>query len=467
MTLENEIRGGESARLEFKEARPKDSLKFTKTVVAFANGRGGRIIFGVEDGTGRIVGIPREKVFAEMDAITDAIANSCKPSVPISVRAATVGQNVVVVLDVASGDKTPYYIESLGIRKGTFVRVGATSRQAEEYRLKGLILSGENLSFDRQPVSKIKLMPSDVAGVCLLMTEVAKRNCTSDDERKSVKPMTPERMESMELLARSGKHVVPTYGYCFVAGLVAPGILEPRIKCGMFRGTEKGDFIDKRDCSGAIVDQIDQAYQFVVRNIRVGSEIVGTGRRDIYELPLSAIREAICNAVFHRDYLEPSSVYVALYDDRLEILSPGELVRGITLDDAKNGFSKLRNHALGMALEYMKEVEGWGGGVSRYFTACAALGLDKPFVGEEAGFFKVVFYRRKKLASWMRGEPISEPISERLLRAISATPGISKPQLVDKVGKSRATVTRALSGLCREGSIEYRGSKKTGGYFPV
>lgn len=214
-----------------------------------------------------------------------------------------------------------------------------------------------------------------------------------------------------------------------------------------------------RNCEGGIVEQIDQAYQFVIRNIRMGSEIVGTGRRDKYELPLSTIREAICNAVFHRDYLEPSSVYVALYDDRLEVLSPGELVKGITLEDAKNGFSKLRNHSLGLVLEYMKEVEGWCGGILRYFTACEDMGLPKPFVGEEVGFFKVVFYRRKA------NEPISEPINVVLMQMIRDEPGIAKPQLVVKVGKSRATVTRALAALRKKGNIEYHGSKKTGGYY--
>ena len=351
MTLEKEIAGGESARLEFKEARTKDSLKYTKTVVSFANGRGGRIVFGVEDTSGKIVGIPKEKVFAEMDAIVDAIANTCRPPVPCA--------------------------------------------------------------------------------------------------RSALK----------------SSRLIPTFGYCFVAGIVASGILEPRIKCGMFRGTAKGDFIDRRTCEGTIVEQVDQAYQFVVRNIRVGSEIVGTGRRDIYELPLSSIREAICNAVFHRDYLEPSSVYVALYDDRLEILSPGELVKGITLEDAKSGFSKLRNHSVGLALEYMKEVEGWGGGVSQYFSDCEAFGLPRPYVGEEAGFFKVVFYRKRSSKDGKRFEPINEPISEALRRMIDAAPGISKPQLVVKIGKSRATVTRALAILCKSGNVEYRGSKKTGGYY--
>ena len=227
-------------------------------------------------------------------------------------------------------------------------------------------------------------------------TEIAKKNCRTEEERRNVKAMTEKRLVSMGLLLGKSGRVVPSYGYYIVSGEPAPGIMQPKIKCGVFRGVQKGDFVDRRTCEGSAVAQIEEAYAFLLRNIRVGSEIVGTQRRDVYELPLDSIREAICNAVFHRDYLEPSSIYVALYDDRLEILSPGELVKDFSLEDAMNGFSKLRNNALGDALEYMKEVEAWGGGVSRYFTACAASGLPPPTVSEEASFFKVVFWRQTK-----------------------------------------------------------------------
>ena len=396
MTLLEEIQNGENVALEFKEARPKDSLKFTKTVVAFANGRGGRILFGVEDKTGRLVGIPRDKVATEMDAIADTVANTCTPSVAIDLKPTTLEGKVLIALDVRSGDKTPYYVKSLGIRKGTFIRIGATTRNVEEHKLKSLIIAGENLSFDKQPVKGARVTKKDVEALCRMMTEIAKKNCRTEEERRNVKTMTEKRLVSMGLLLRKSGRVVPSYGYYIVSGEPAPGIMQPKIKCGVFRGVQKGDFVDRRTCEGSAVAQIEEAYAFLLRNIRVGSEIVGTQRRDIYELPLDSIREAICNAVFHRDYLEPSSIYVALYDDRLEILSPGELVKDFSLEDAMNGFSKLRNNALGDALEYMKEVEAWGGGVSRYFTACAASGLPPPTVSEEAGFFKVVFWRQTK-----------------------------------------------------------------------
>ena len=233
------------------------------------------------------------------------------------------------------------------------------------------------------------------------------------------------------------------------------------------------------------MEQIDEAFDFVLRNIRVGSELVGTARREVYELPLDAIREAICNAAFHRDYLAPSSIYVAIYDDRLEVVSPGGLVRDITLEDALNGFSKIRNFKIGAALEYMKAVEGWGGGVSRFREACRDMGLPPPLVEEDGGCFKVVFQRRVKgsstgktargtisgtISGTINGRingTINDMINEVVLRLVEATPGLSAQGMVVATGKSLRSVMRALATLQREGKIEHRGSKKTGGYYPV
>ena len=212
--------------------------------------------------------------------------------------------------------------------------------------------------------------------------------------------------------------------------------------------------------------------------MRVGSELVGTRRRDVYELPVGTVREAICNAVFHRNYLEPSEVYVALYDDRLEITSPGGLVRDMTIEQAEHGYSKIRNDGLALALSYMKEVEGWGGGVARYFTDWTAAGLPRPKLEETPGFFKVVFERKKKSNETVNEtvkEPLNEPLNETVnepvkmavVQAVRKTPGIRRPALMRIVGKSRSTLTRILSDLSAQGLIEHRGSDKTGGYFSV
>lgn len=474
--------------MEFKEARPKDSLKFIKTVIAFANGRGGRILFGVEDKTGRIVGVPRDKVAAEMDAIADAVANTCVPAITIDIKPTTYEGKVLIALDVKSGDKTPYYVKSLGIRKGTFIRIGATTRNVEEHKLKGLILAGENLSFDRQPVKGGCVTKDEVESMCRMMTEVAKKNCRSEEERKNVKAMSENRLVSMGLLVKKSKKLVPSYGYYILSGEPAQEIMQPKIKCGVFRGTRKGSFVDRRTCEGGAVSQIEEAYSFLLRNIRVGSEIVGTQMRDVYEFPLSSIREAICNAVFHRDYLEPSSIYVALYDDRLEILSPGGLMKDFSLEDAKNGFSKIRNNALGDALEYMKEVEAWGGGVSRYIFECESFGLKSPTISEEAGFFKVVFWRRlKDIDKPIKENDISgqdnvpmggilngtlgtlsgtlKSSDETVFAYIAERPGCQASAIIVDLSIPRDTLNKIMKRLIDGGLVERRGSKKTGGYY--
>ena len=395
MTLLEEIANGESATLEFKESRPKDSLKYTKTVVAFANGRGGRVLFGVENGTGVVKGIDNAIVQKEMDAIADTIANCCTPEVLPEITLANVDGKSVIVVNVRGGLKTPYYVRKLGIRRGTFQRIGATTREVEEYTLKSLILDGENQSFDRQIAKGVKMTKREVSSTCRMMTETARQNCEDSGRNVDIKAMTAVRLESLGLLVDDNGIMRPTYALCLVAGKSAPGIIVPRIKCGVFRGLTKGDFEDHADFEGSVTEQIEQAFQFVKRNLRVRSCLTeeNTGRKDIYEIPLDSVREAICNAVFHRNYLEPSNVYVALFADRLEILSPGGLLKEITIEEVKRGHSKIRNKGLADALVYMHEVESWGGGVARYFSAMKNAGLPPPIAEEQDGFFKVVFWR--------------------------------------------------------------------------
>ena len=482
MTLREEILAGESAELEFKEARPKDALKYVKTAVAFANGRGGRLIFGVENETRNVVGVDPETVFREVDAIVDTISNDCDPAISLTTKIANVENRPLIVVEVAPGRHTPYYVRKFGMKDGTYVRVGATTRLAEPAVLKTLLIEGENKSFDLLPVKGRVVTKAEATRTARMMTKTARENCLDEEEAKRIKPMTVERLVSMGLLCETRGKLVPTNGYLIVAGEDVPGIRPPRVRCRAYRGTDKTVWYDQRECEGPIAEQIHDAYAFVCKNMRVGSELVETRRRDVYELPVGSVREAICNAVFHRNYLEPSEVYVALYDDRLEITSPGGLVRDMTIEQAEHGYSKIRNDGLALALSYMKEVEGWGGGVARYFTDWTAAGLPRPKLEETPGFFKVVFERKKKSdvspneslneplnepVNEPLNEPVNEPVKMAVVREIRKSPGISRPALMRVIGKSRATMTRILSELVERGIIEHRGSDKTGGYFPT
>ena len=121
-------------------------------------------------------------------------------------------------------------------------------------------------------------------------------------------------------------------------------------------------FIDRREYTGPLWKQIDEAFQFVLRNIHLGATIVGIYRQDVYEIPPDAIRELIINAMVHRSYLDHGTIQVAVYDNRLEITSPGKLPMGQTMERMKEGYSKIRNEALAHAFAYMNLIEHWGSG---------------------------------------------------------------------------------------------------------
>lgn len=142
---------------------------------------------------------------------------------------------------------------------------------------------------------------------------------------------------------------------------------------------------------------MEDAYQFVLRNIRLGARIEGIYRKDIYELPPDSIRELIINAVMNCSFLQSSHVQVAIYDDRLEITSPGGLLPGVTIERMKEGYSQIRNRSLAHAFSYMNLIEGWGTGIPRLLCEMEEYGLKEPeFIDMEMAL-RINLYRSNKV----------------------------------------------------------------------
>ena len=145
----NDIISGESEYLEFKQEVPKKSEVYMKTVVAFANGSGGKIVFGVEDSTFKVVGINQEDAFSIMDGITSAICDSCTPMITPIVTLASVEEKVVIVVNIMPGSQRPYYLTAKGKENGTYIRVSGTTRPADSFVLRELEFEGVNRCFDQ------------------------------------------------------------------------------------------------------------------------------------------------------------------------------------------------------------------------------------------------------------------------------------------------------------------------------
>ena len=186
---EDSLFSGESKNIEYKVAVPKKSEKYMKTVVAFANGNGGKIVFGIDDKTLEVVGMDEDNIFKTMDAITNAISDSCEPRIRPDVTLQTINNKTVIVVEILPGAMRPYYIKSEGMTEGTYMRVSGTTRLVEEYMLKELILEGQNRYFDSEPCRDFKVTDEDIQNLCKIMKKTAIKNTWQDSEKQRLKTL--------------------------------------------------------------------------------------------------------------------------------------------------------------------------------------------------------------------------------------------------------------------------------------
>ena len=377
MTTNEEIQKGESRTMEFKKELPKESHKWLKTVVAFANGAGGKIMIGVSNQR-EIPGISEETdIFELKDGICDSIGQACEPQVMFDVNAETVDGKQILVIQVYPGNATPYFLKSFGKENGTFVRLGATTRQADITTLDELYNRGKHVFYDEFPDPELEVSEKDIEYLCKDFSDRAERKITRKD------------LENLHLLIGKDKNT----GTNALAILLGRHGFSSRIQCAQFKGTEKVVFLDKKEFEGPLCEQIDGAFNFVLSHINMALEIEGVVHKEKYELPPAAIRELIINAVVHRNYQQHSSVQVAVYDDRVEISSPGGMYGSLTLEEALGGRSSLRNETLARTLEKIGIIEGWGSGFKRIFDLCDAQGIERPVFEEIGDMLRVNFYR--------------------------------------------------------------------------
>ena len=475
---EDKLFSGESKNVEYKVAVPDKSEKYMKTVVAFANGRGGKIVFGIDDKTLKIVEMDTDNIYKTMDAITNAISDACEPTIRPDVALQTVKDKTVIVVEISPGIQRPYYIKSQGMVEGTYVRVSGTTRHVEGYMLKELILEGQNRYFDSEICRNMTVSDSEIDELCISMKEIAVKNTWQDSEKAKIKDITKNVLISWGVLKQVDEAVYPTNAYALLTGQMQQ---QPVIQCGVFKGTNRAHFVDRREFEGSVQEQMEAAYQYVLEKINMGMEIKGMYRQDVYELPTDSIREVIANAVAHRSYLEPGNIQVALFDDRLEVTSPGMLLNNVTISKMMEGYSKPRNPAIARAFAYMKIIEKWGTGIPRLFEACEEYGLPKPELIDFDGDFRVNMYRKRNINKEIdrksnintetNTETNTEPqdtdteTADRIIAIMREHPAITVKKIAEQLKLSVGGVRYHVNKMKKDGLVEHIGSSKKGTWF--
>ena len=461
-SLLREISDGETKTLELKEALPPKSEKYVKTLIAFANSAGGKLIVGVRDEDGEIVGVANASQVA--DAIANALSDLCEPLLAPRIRIEQFEGREIVIAEVQPGPSVPYHLKGKDVDKGTYVRVGATTRMADETALKELLLRGSSQSYDEQVCPEEPFLEEEAQ---LLCEEINRRR--ADDGRRKA---TIRNLENWGLVKLIDGKRVPTRALIL---LTNNSYRFARIQCAQFKGSDRVVFLDRREYGGPLYEQVDEAVQFVLRNIRLGAEIKGLYRKDEYELPPEAIREAIVNAVVHRNLQSNSCVQVALFDDRLEVTSPGALFGGITIEQALEGATALRNPLIAEVFMQMDLFESWGTGLRRIKDACEEAGLPEPEFREIGNMFRVNIFRREReevanedVLSHGKGQNVPLETFAKLndneriaLRLVAKEGRVTTARLVEKLGVSKPTASRVLKNLADAGLLIWHGKNRT------
>ncbi|MCL8009364.1 putative DNA binding domain-containing protein [Gelidibacter japonicus] len=353
MKIETLIQQPEGRDLEFKEILPSKA-DLNKTIVAFANDSGGILLLGIKDVPRAIVGIDESDLFKLEESISASIIDSCSPTILPDISFLRVGDKYLLKIKIAKGNNPPYHLKSKGIEAGTYIRVGSSNRLANQELIEELNRKRNNISFDSLPVYAKALETVNLDTLEKHFDEKAKEK------------LTPTILKKLNLIYQEHGNNYPTNALILLSDDILKEQIFPysKIECAKFKGDIPGDFIDQKTIDGPLSIQAEQAYQFVLRHISKNSEFEGVYRKDRWEYPIVALREVIRNAIIHRDYaLSGKDIKIAIFDTKIEITSPGNLLPTVDFNEMDSGQSDIRNRILAPIFKKLGIIEQWGNGL--------------------------------------------------------------------------------------------------------
>lgn len=352
----------ESEVVELKEIYTPD-LK--KEIISFANTNGGTILIGVQ-GNGNIIGIDNADFVIQQ--IANSIRNSIRPDITMftNIELLKYEDKTYIKLTVEQGTKRPYYLSDKGLKpSGVYVRSGTTSAPASEDAIRMMIKATDGDTFETNRS---------------LIQELTFNSLSKEMEKRNFE-FTEVQMKNLGILSSDSIFTN--------MGLLVSDQCKHSIKFAVFQGTDKLIFKDRKEFTGSLFEQLADAYKtidFYNGTMASFHDLLRTDERDY---PEDAVREALLNAIVHRDYCFSGSTLINLYANRLEIISLGGLVSGLSLKAAMLGASQPRNEKLANLFYRMKLIEAYGTGLSKIISCYKGLPAQPKFESVE-GAFQVV-----------------------------------------------------------------------------
>ncbi|GHV70527.1 transcriptional regulator [Spirochaetia bacterium] len=370
--LQETIKGGESSKVQFKERLPHpDSL--AHELIAFSNSQGGVIIFGVNDKTGALNGLSFSEIQQLNQQLVNVASQKVYPPVYLETDTVSVNGNQLVIVTVAEGLSKPYK-DSNGI---IYVKNGSDKRKVTSNDEIARLLRSRNLFADEMEIFDSSIKDVDE----WLFSEYFTKEFGMTYGEKGL---------SLEEALAAKK--VMRNGHLTLAGLMffgrEPQVFRPvfTIKTVTFEGNDIGgcNYRSKPgDLTGPIPYLYQQAMQYLKSSIRYLQNGQGFNSHGIPEVSLIALEEVLQNALIHRDYFKSAPVRLLVFDNRIEIISPGKLPNSLTVDEIKYGNPVTRNHQIAYFASRTLPYTGLGSGIRRALENQPDMELVNDVEGEQ------------------------------------------------------------------------------------
>ncbi|MCK5848938.1 MAG: putative DNA binding domain-containing protein [Caldisericia bacterium] len=423
----------ESSLVELKQQIVSD---IRKTIVAFANTAGGTIYIGIDD-DGIVVGIAKPD--EEMLQVSNMIRDAIRPDITMFVsckKENIKGKNVIKV-SVQRGTECPYYLTKKGLKpSGVYVRQGTSSVPASEFAIRMMIKESDGDKFEA-----VRSLDQN-----LTFTEAAQEFL--------------KRRVSFGINQYTALKIVNSDGLYTNLGLLLSDQCVHSIKMAVFDGISKSTFIDRREFNGSLLRQMNETYDYISQHNKIKAEFSGLVRIDQRDYPEEALREVLLNSIVHRDHSYSASILVSLFNDRMEFVSVGGLLKGISLKDIMLGISFSRNENLASVFYRLKLIEAYGTGMSKIFNSydnCAV----KPNVEVSDNAFKFTLPNR----NFVGKKNLLTDQEKIIIEQLSKKTKMTRMEVQSVLGISQTMSGLLLKKLINSGHVNVEGKGKSTKYF--
>ncbi len=446
MNIKTIIAKGESEVLELKETlQLKDEIGVS--ISAFSNLKGGIILVGVSD-EAKPKGIQLGK--KTLTKLAEYIKRNTDPFVYPQIKSHKIENKTIISIKVEESREKPVFF-----RGRVYKRVGDTSQRVTSAEIRKLAKGpGQKFLWDEQMCERAKLEDIDKNKVKRFLENVKFERRLGINPNLSVE----EALEKLNLITEGG---ITNAGVLLFGKNPQKFFLQAEIKCARFKGTEPLEFIDMKVFSGNIIDQTEDALEFIKEHIKLHAEIKGTERLETWEYPIEAIREAIANAICHRDYRITSNVQIRIFDDRIEVWGCGLLPEPLRVEDLKGKHkSILRNPLIGKCFFLIKYIEEWGTGTNRMVEECLNAGLPEPVFEEISGSLVVMFRKSKLTEEYLKKLGLNER-QEKAIKYLKDNDTIKTKKYMEINEVSDKTAYLELNDLLKKDVLFREGKGRT------